>query len=86
MNPQKEQLEESSIDLLLSGTSDQKVVMIEMDGKQVSLDDFMHCIDKGFHEINTIINSIESLSQKAGKEKKMVCEIRYSLNNYQNFS
>lgn len=47
MNPLKEQLDESSIDLLLSGTSDKKVVMIEMDGKQIDVESFMECIEKG---------------------------------------
>jgi polyribonucleotide nucleotidyltransferase len=72
LNPLKEDLEESSIDLLLSGTSDKKVVMIEMDGKQVELDTFMQCVEKGFEEIDTILAAIDEISRKAGKSKTIV--------------
>lgn len=72
LNPLKEQLEESSIDLLLSGTSDQKIVMIEMDGNQITTDEFMQCIDKGFQEINTILGGINGLAKTSGKTKKLV--------------
>lgn len=72
MNPLKEELDESSVDLLLSGTSDKKIVMIEMDGKQVEIEDFMQCVEKGFQEIDTILTSIANIANRAGKSKTIV--------------
>lgn len=72
MNPLKEQLDESSIDLLLTGTLDKNVVMIEMDADQISTDKFMECLNQGFTEINKILNGIQELSSKAGKSKNVV--------------
>lgn len=72
LNPLKEQLDESSIDLLLTGTLDNQVVMIEMDADQISTDNFMECVNQGLLEINKILNGIQELSSKAGKTKNVV--------------
>jgi len=43
-----------------------------MDGEQVKSNEFMNCIEKGFDEIDKILNSLEVLSQKAGKPKSIL--------------
>lgn len=78
LNPLREQLEESSIDLLLTGTLDRNIVMIEMDADQISADKFMQCIDKGLNEINKILDGIGTLAKRAGKEKQLVCQMSLS--------
>lgn len=57
------------MNLLLSGTKEKKVVMIEMDGKEIELEMFLEAIEAGFQDINTIITSIDTLKASHGKQK-----------------
>lgn len=46
--------------------------MIEMDGNQIKIEQFMECVEKGFQEIDVILTSIGELERQAGKSKSTV--------------
>ncbi|CAD5229991.1 unnamed protein product [Bursaphelenchus okinawaensis] len=69
LNPPYPELQNSRMNLLLAGTRSKKVLMIEMDGKQIDLDTFMETINAGFTDIDKIVDAIEQLQKSCGKPK-----------------
>lgn len=69
MNPARDFLKESEMNLLLTGTDSNRVLMLEMEGKQVSLSRFVEAIHLGLQEIQNITKAIKNLSAAAGKAK-----------------
>jgi polyribonucleotide nucleotidyltransferase len=69
INPLNEQLRHSSMNLLISGTKNNRIVMIEMDGKEIDGDVFEEAVRKAFLDIDKILLSIDELQTTGGKEK-----------------
>ncbi|KAI1728193.1 3' exoribonuclease family, domain 1 domain-containing protein [Ditylenchus destructor] len=69
VNPSRDCLKDCDMNLLLTGTDQDKVIMLEMEGKQIKRDKFIECIDKGSVEIRKIIEVIRRLASGSGKEK-----------------
>lgn len=61
------------MDLFIAGTSDDRVVMIEMDGKEISMDIFLESVRQGMAEVAQITAGIQRLRSTAGKKKFEVC-------------
>ncbi len=59
--------------MILTGLSDQNILMIDMDGARISIDLLEQCIDTGMRAIVDIIATINELQSKAGKPKRNVC-------------
>ncbi|MCG8618878.1 MAG: polyribonucleotide nucleotidyltransferase, partial [Desulfobacterales bacterium] len=72
VNPTMAQMEYSDIDLVLSGHRD-GVNMIEVGAMEVGEQDVLDAIKFGHEQIFTLLDMIDELTQKAGKEK--VCEL-----------
>uniref|UniRef100_A0A0K0E021 Polyribonucleotide nucleotidyltransferase n=1 Tax=Strongyloides stercoralis TaxID=6248 RepID=A0A0K0E021_STRER len=62
INPKKYEKKKSTLDLLLAGTKDEKVIMLEMEGKEVPIEVFQRCVKEGLNSIQKIIESIEKLN------------------------
>uniref|UniRef100_A0A0N4ZRQ3 Polyribonucleotide nucleotidyltransferase n=1 Tax=Parastrongyloides trichosuri TaxID=131310 RepID=A0A0N4ZRQ3_PARTI len=62
INPNKYDRKQSSIDLLFTGTDDKKIIMLEMEGKEIPKEIFYECINEGFSSIESIISSIKKLN------------------------
>ena len=62
----------SSMNLLVSGTTENRILMIEMDGKEVKPEVFEESVFKAFGAIDSLLASIESLKNQAGKPKAQV--------------
>ncbi|KAI6209669.1 Exoribonuclease and Polynucleotide phosphorylase domain containing protein [Aphelenchoides besseyi] len=69
LNPPYGQLANSTMSMVLSGTRERKLVMIEMDGREIDLDTFMESVHEGLNEVHKIICGIERLQETAGKRK-----------------
>ncbi|CAD5234056.1 unnamed protein product [Bursaphelenchus xylophilus] len=69
LNPPHYDLQQSRMNLLLSGTKSKKVLMIEMDGKEIPMDTFMESIEVGFSDIEKVIDAIDALKSSSGKDK-----------------
>ena len=69
VNPTKTQLESSTLDMIMAGTSD-AVMMVEGGAKEISEDQFLQAVDFGHQQIQRVIGEIESLAAKAGKRKR----------------
>lgn len=55
--------------MILTGTGQKKVVMIEMDGKEISLETFLTATQQGFEDINKILKAIRKLAKSVKKPK-----------------
>uniref|UniRef100_A0A0K0EUZ9 Polyribonucleotide nucleotidyltransferase n=1 Tax=Strongyloides venezuelensis TaxID=75913 RepID=A0A0K0EUZ9_STRVS len=62
VNPNKHLLKKSMINLLITGTDKGKIVMLEMEGKEVPFSILQSCIEEGVESIKTIIKSIKELN------------------------
>lgn len=71
VNPTAEQMETSTLDLVVSGTAD-KAVMIEAGAHQLSEELMMEALKRGNDEIKRIIDTIRTFAKKIGKKKQMV--------------
>uniref|UniRef100_A0AC34F1Z2 Polyribonucleotide nucleotidyltransferase n=1 Tax=Panagrolaimus sp. ES5 TaxID=591445 RepID=A0AC34F1Z2_9BILA len=69
INPLTEQLRHTSMNLLVSGTKNNRVVMIEMDGKEIEIVVFEEAIRQAFLDIDKMLASIDELQKNAGKQK-----------------
>ncbi|KAI6205128.1 Exoribonuclease and Polynucleotide phosphorylase domain containing protein [Aphelenchoides besseyi] len=69
LNPPHSQLARSTMSMVLSGTRERKLVMIEMDGREIDLETVMESVHAGLNEVHKIIGGIERLQEIAGKEK-----------------
>lgn len=65
-------MKQSSLNLILTGMSDERVVMIEMDGNQVSFDDLVKSISVGLKAVEQIVVGIGQLAANVGKKKRPV--------------
>ncbi len=68
INPTPEQLETSDMELIVAGTRG-SIVMVEGGAKQLSEADMLAAVRHAHGEILTIIDRIENLREKVGKEK-----------------
>lgn len=62
----------SALDLIITATKDNLVVMLEGKGNVVPICDLMHAIKTGVTECKKIISGIEKLQSQFGKEKQAV--------------
>uniref|UniRef100_A0A0N5BZ20 Polyribonucleotide nucleotidyltransferase n=1 Tax=Strongyloides papillosus TaxID=174720 RepID=A0A0N5BZ20_STREA len=62
VNPNKHLIKKSLINLLITGTDKDKIIMLEMEGKEVPLRIFQECVEEGVNSIKTIIKSIKELN------------------------
>uniref|UniRef100_A0A914Z387 polyribonucleotide nucleotidyltransferase n=1 Tax=Panagrolaimus superbus TaxID=310955 RepID=A0A914Z387_9BILA len=69
INPLNEQLRHTSMNLLVSGTKNNRAVMIEMDGKEIEIVVFEEAIRQAFLDIDKLLSSIDELEKNAGKQK-----------------
>jgi polyribonucleotide nucleotidyltransferase len=76
INPLNEQLKYTSMNLLVSGTKNNRVVMIEMDGKEIEIVIFEEAIRQAFLDIDKLLTCIDELEKNAGKQK-----IAYEMGN-----
>jgi len=70
VNPTRQMLKESSLDLVLAGTGHSSVVMLEGEADNVNITDLMKAVVLGLKEIKKIVTSIERLVVKHGKSKR----------------
>ncbi|CEF64152.1 Polyribonucleotide nucleotidyltransferase 1, mitochondrial [Strongyloides ratti] len=62
INPNKFEKKKSIVDLLLTGCENGKIVMLEMEGKEIPLDVFQECVKEGLTSIKKIVQSIKELN------------------------
>lgn len=79
INPTRRELQDSSLDLIVTANKQNFIVMLEGKGNIVLLQDLQHAIKKGAQEAQHIINAIEKLKRSFGKPKKEVEEKKMSL-------
>ena len=70
INPTRRELQQSSLDIVVSATKQNLVVMLEGKGNVVMLQDLLKAIKKGTQEAQLIINGIEKLQKLCGKPKR----------------
>lgn len=75
VNPSRRQLKESCMDLFIAGTSDGRVVMIEMDGREIDMETFLESVRQGMAEVAQITAGIQRLRSVAGRQKFEVSPI-----------
>ncbi len=68
INPSKEELTGSDLDLMVAGTSD-SVLMVESEAKQLTEEKMLEAVKFGHEACGPIIKMIEELKDEAGKEK-----------------
>ena len=69
VNPSKAQLESSTLDMIMAGTSD-AVMMVEGGAKEISEEQFLGAVEFGHAQIRRVIAEIDALAAKAGKPKR----------------
>jgi len=69
VNPTKTQLESSTLDMIMAGTTD-AVMMVEGGAKEISEEQFLQAVEFGHEQIKKVIGEIESLAARAGKPKR----------------
>jgi len=71
MNPTQSELEESTVDIFLSGSRD-AIVMVEGGAQMVPEDDILEALFIGHREIQPLIDVQEELRREIGKPKRQV--------------
>ncbi len=74
LNPSAEELKDSSLDLMVSGTSD-SVLMVESEAKQLTEEKMLEAVSFGHKSCAPVIDIIKELVSEAGKEKIIVEEV-----------
>ncbi len=69
VNPTKTQLESSTLDMVIAGTSD-AVMMVEGGAKEISEEQFLAAVEFGHNQIRRVITEIEALAARAAKPKR----------------
>ncbi len=82
VNPTYEQLDESSLDLILVGTRD-ALTMIEAGGDQVPEETMLEAFELGHGEIVRICDAIDELAREVGKAKWIDLELNADLETRQ---
>ncbi|VAW95394.1 Polyribonucleotide nucleotidyltransferase [hydrothermal vent metagenome] len=70
LNPSKETLKESDLDLVVAGTTG-AVLMVESEAKQLSEEVMLGAVMYGHEQFQAVIKGIESLAEKVGVERKV---------------
>lgn len=70
VNPTRKEMENSSLNLVVTAAHQNLVVMLEASGDNVYQQDFLKAIKTGVRECQTIIQSIMKLQKEFGKEKR----------------
>ncbi len=78
MNPTLEQLEESTLDLIVVGTSE-ALTMVEAGGDQIPEDTILEALELAHAEIRTICAALEGLREQVGKAKWVDVELTAEL-------
>ena len=78
LNPSKESLDKSSLNLVLAGTKD-SVLMVESEAKELSEEIMLGAIEFGHKELQVIIDAIISLAEKSSKDPWIIPQ-----NNFKN--
>lgn len=67
-------LKQSSLDMVVTGDkSGTRVVMVEMDGDQLSQEVLLECFQMALNESKNIADMITKMAEEDGKEKWEVC-------------
>lgn len=74
INPTRRELQTSILDLVVTATKQNLVVMLEGKGNVIYLQDLQHAIKVGTQQAQHIVNEIEKLRKTHGKPKKEVDE------------
>jgi len=69
VNPGKTELEQSTLDMIMAGTSD-AVMMVEGGCKEISEQQFLGAVEFGHARIREVIATIDELASRAGKPKR----------------
>jgi len=77
LNPSKEQLKESKLDLVVAGTKD-AVLMVESEASVLTEKQMLDAVKFGHEKFVPVIKAIESLAKKCGKEAWKIEEKDYS--------
>uniref|UniRef100_W8AY65 polyribonucleotide nucleotidyltransferase n=1 Tax=Ceratitis capitata TaxID=7213 RepID=W8AY65_CERCA len=72
VNPTRRELQTSQLDLVVSATKHNLVVMLEGKGNVVLLQDLLKAVKQGTREAQFIINEIERLQKMYGRKKRTV--------------
>ncbi|MGK2848554.1 MAG: polyribonucleotide nucleotidyltransferase [Minisyncoccota bacterium] len=75
LNPSKKDREKSTLDLLVSGTSE-KINMIEAGASEITEEQMAKAFEFGFEAIQKITQFIEMVRREAGKEKRQAALLR----------
>ncbi|GMT31274.1 hypothetical protein PFISCL1PPCAC_29120 [Pristionchus fissidentatus] len=81
VNPPRAALRHAAADLLLTGAGVDgapRTIMIEMDGKQIALEQLEEAMDAGLNEVERVIRGINRLAERAGKEKRVPPAVSYA--------
>lgn len=70
INPTRQELQESEINLVVTGKASSKVVMLEGNCNDLNINTVMHCIKTGMSETKKIVTVIQELADKFGKKKQ----------------
>ncbi len=77
LNPSKEQLKESKLDLVVAGTKD-AVLMVESEASSLTEKQMLDAVKFGHEKFIPVIKAIESLAKKTSKEAWKIEEKDYS--------
>ena len=77
LNPSKEQLKESKLDLVVAGTKE-AVLMVESEASGLTEKQMLDAVKFGHEKFIPVINAIESLAKKSSKEAWKIEEKDYS--------
>ncbi|XP_071079046.1 polyribonucleotide nucleotidyltransferase 1, mitochondrial-like [Haliotis cracherodii] len=72
VNPTRRQMFQSTLNLVITGSEHDKVVMLEASANNVYLQDFQKAVKYGLKETQAIIRQIKKLQNQIGQEKKEV--------------
>ncbi|XP_017856282.1 PREDICTED: polyribonucleotide nucleotidyltransferase 1, mitochondrial [Drosophila arizonae] len=75
INPTRRELQSSQLDLVVSATKQNLVVMLEGKGNVVLMQDLLKAIKQGTREAQFIIHEIERLQKAYGRQKRDVDEL-----------
>ncbi len=67
VNPTLQQMEEAELDLVVAGTQN-AVMMVESEAKELSEDEMLQAVMKGHQAFQPVINAIVGLAERAAKE------------------
>ena len=77
LNPSKEQLKESKLNLVVAGTKD-AVLMVESEASGLNEKQMLDAVKFGHENFSPVIKAIENLKKKCGKEEWKIEEKDYS--------